>query len=763
MANAAKKVVQSRLKRNRKPETSALVQEEYGVHISISTDLERTAQHCAAVMAGQYCDWRERDRYAAWGQFKRNHFSVAVGGGNTVKAVYRAWLEHYATEIDWIGHVRFFFLEESSGETGWESARSSLIVNFIVPLAHKLIRKPGRYALVRSLGLELPVEQEEIIDAMIATMLHPIDMLEVKKARERKDDALAMKLAMAESVRYQREIRERLGGSMAFNHIVSGIGKDATLGAFAPYTPELEITDPGVQVLKQPSGALRIALNRGVLTNAERISLIVSGTRKLKALGRFELEEATDFEQTVMETPLRMLRATPEIAEKVYIFADEQSLHFDETVFEFRDRGHKIINRAETRIGDEPDGIHGLLLHGFMGLFSFTGLLIRLPSAWTVSAMRRGSHAKMLENDEIFPSYALSLRKAILKIWRQGRPAPVVGHSMAGAIFDHLLLSLLDHYEADIPPYENLKPENRQLVDALRAGGMVYLATWAPPDSLHSGENIKGLVSHRIGRGPAPTSFSTFDRLYNKGQDGKLHLVDEIDLAAAAEQMTGLDRFLRRPISRHLINAINTGMRKLLGNKKMQHKLLNAERSYVWRLLNGRMLRRISYYGLIKEMNAAMHHPVEYQRRHLKALEVLLAYDIPYLGIIHVDDSLVSYNRHKEEYDWMLARRLEKEGVKRAQDLEASLRLVTLKPHSDEAELDPLNPHLMIMSTTTEGNILVREVTAAMTDFVYDNVYKAVRKGKVKPLDSVARWVSRQAGDTAQKSGRKGKVANNAV
>lgn len=91
-----------------------------------------------------------------------------------------------------------------------------------------------------------------------------------------------------------------------------------------------------------------------------------------------------------------------------------------------------------------------------------------------------------------------------------------------------------------------------------------------------------------------------------------MHLVDEIDLPAAADQLAWLDRFLRRPISRHLINAINTGVRKLLRNEKIQHKLLNTERSYVWRLLNGRILRRISYYGVIKEMSAAMHHPVKY-------------------------------------------------------------------------------------------------------------------------------------------------------
>ena len=306
--------------------------------------------------------------------------------------------------------------------------------------------------------------------------------------------------------------------------IVSGVGKDGTIGALSPYRPELAITEPGAVVLKQDSGALRIALNRGVLTNADCISLMVAGSFKLMALGRFEMDEAADFEQTVMETPLRMLRETREIAEKVYIFADEQALHFDETVFEYRENGAVIQHKAETREGKEENGIHILLMHGFMGLFSFTNLLIRLPSAWSVSALHRGSHAKFLESDEIFPHYARSLRKAILKNWRSGRPAPIAAHSIAGAIIDHLLLNLLDHDDADIPAYKSLKAEDKQLVDALRAGGIINLAAWAPSDGLHAGENIKAVVSHYRGHAE-PLDYTGFDQIYSEGANGKLQPV----------------------------------------------------------------------------------------------------------------------------------------------------------------------------------------------------------------------------------------------
>jgi hypothetical protein len=64
--------------------------------------------------------------------------------------------------------------------------------------------------------------------------------------------------------------------------------------------------------------------------------------------------------------------------------------------------------------------------------------------------------------------------------------------------------------------------------------------------------------------------------------------------------------------------------------------------------------------------------------------------------------------------------------------------------------MDPLNPHLMIMATSNEGNSMARQVTAAMTRFVNETVYRAIKKGQVKPLDSVARWASQQPKMTAR-------------
>jgi 6-phosphogluconolactonase/glucosamine-6-phosphate isomerase/deaminase len=736
--------VAHKLGQGRKQATPELITEEAGIHIGISADLRTAARHSSMMMQSQYSAWLERDRHAAWGQYKRRHFTVAVGGGNTVKAKFRAWLRYHHSDIDWIAHVRFFPLEESSGESGRVSAETSLVMNFIVPLARKLIRQRGRLALARSLDLDRRADAEDIIDRMIAVMINPINLGKVRQALDDDKAGTAMRLARLEGARYQRDIQARLGDSMTFHLVVSGIGRDGTLGAFSPYTPELADKTPGVAVFRRDDGALRVALNRGVMINAERVSLIVSGSLKLKALGRFEMEESADFEQTVMETPLRMLRETPEIADKVYIFADEKALHFEETVFEYREKGTRIRNKAETREGEEPDGIHALLMHGFMGLFSFTNLLIRLPSAWTVSALHRGSQAKELGNDEIFPHYARALRKAVLKNWRRGRPTPVAAHSIGGVISDHLLLSLLDDPSGPIPPYEDLRPENRQLVDALRAGGMIYLATWTPADGLHAGENMKGLMAHR--RRGTPLDFSTFERVYEGGPHGPLRLQEAIDLEEAARSMSGLDRFLSGRIARPLIGGINQLIRRLLGKRKVQQRMLNTEAPYFIRLVNGRLLRIASFYGLVKEINASMHNPVAYQAGHLRTLEILLEYDIPSMTLIHEDDFLVSAVRHRQEHQYLLRHRMTKEQVRREADLDVPARFVLLRRAGEEPAPDPLNPHLLIMATSSEGNTMAREVTAAMTDFVYETVSRAVDKGQVEPLDSAARWRAKQEG-----------------
>jgi 6-phosphogluconolactonase/glucosamine-6-phosphate isomerase/deaminase len=717
-------------------ETPALVQEEAGLHVGISADLPGAARHAAGVFREKYGQWRVRERLAAWGRYKREHFTVAVGGGNTIKAQYHALVEEHHSTIDWYRHVRFFFLEESTGEQGWESAEQSLLMHFIVPLVRKLIRTEGIGRVRDQMRLDAAADEDDIIDAMVRAVVNPINLAEARQALDAGRRSLARKLAQAECERYQRDIQGKLGATMVFHCVISGVGKNGTLGAFAPYTRELEIREPGAVLLSAGEDALRVALNRGVLVNAQCVSLIVSGNLKLRALGRFEMEESADFEQTVMETPLRMLRETREIAEKVFIFADEQALHFDETLFEYREKGVTMQNKAETRDGEEPDGTHILLMHGFMGLFSFTSFLVRLPSAWTVSALHRGSHAKTLPDRDVFPHYARVLRKAILKIWRQGRPVPIAGHSIAGVISDHLLLSILGDPDAPIPPYEDLGAENRQLVDALRVGGIIHLATWAPSDGPHTGRNIKSVLAHY--RGNTALDYSGFERTYQQGS-GPLRLTDEAAVSDG-DRLPGLGRFLERRAAEPMVNSFNGLMRYLLNNRTVQQRMLNRDSPYVLRLVGNRLLKTASFYGLFKEIDAALHDPVEYQRRHLKALDIMLAYDIPFLSIVHEDDFLVSAGRHREEHAYLVARRKEKEGVGRERDLEVPARCLILRRGQEVLPVDPLNPHLMVMSTSVEGNTVARQVTAAMTQFVNENIARAMREKRTRPLASVRKW-----------------------
>ncbi len=746
------RVVNERLGLERREVHPALVREEAGIHVGISPDLRGAASHAASVLFHTYQNWLQRDRMAAWGQYKREHFTIAVGGGNTIKAQYTALVEQYGHRIDWYRHIRFFLLEASSGERGRENPADALTENLIEPLARRLVAHRGLNALTRDMDLGPGADVDSVINRLCAVMLNTIDLHEVTDLLAKRQRAAARRKAQEVAEHYQRDICRKLGATMQFHYLVSGIGKKGQLGAMEPGLSELRIREPGALVLRRPSGALCVALNRGVLTNAERISLIVSGSHKLRALGRFEMSEATDFEQTVQETPLRMLRETGEIADRVHIFADAQALHFREGRFRCIENGEVIYNKAETREGEEKRGAHMLLMHGFLGLFSFTNFLVRLPSDWTVSALHRGSHAKTLDAEEIFPHYSRVLRQAVLDTWREGRPAPIAGHSIAGIIMDHLLLSLLESPGAAITPYERLSAENRKLVDALRTGGMVALATWAPADGPHIGRNIASLRSHL--REQTELDYSGFEQVYTH-ESGALHLSAQCQVSDD-DSLRRLGRFLRTPVAEPMIGSLNSVIRKFLNSKSVQQRMLNADTPYVLRLVAKRLLKRASFYGLFKEVNAALHDPIEYQRRHLRALDIIVAYDIPYLCIVHEDDFLVSSNRHREEYEHLLRLRKQHERVRRVRDLELPPQFMAIRRSGESVEIDPLNPHLMIMATSNEGNRMQRQITAAMTDFVNGNLARAIAAGRLKPLPSVERWL---AGPSAKAPGRATKVA----
>ena len=69
------------------------------------------------------------------------------------------------------------------------------------------------------------------------------------------------------------------------------------------------------------------------------------------------------------------------------------------------------------------------------------------------------------------------------------------------------------------------------------------------------------------------------------------------------------------------------------------------------------------------------------------------------------------------------------------------MRYLVIRRERQELPVDPLNPHLMIMATSNEGNRMARQVTAAMTRFVNENVARAMADGAVKPQASVKKWL----------------------
>ncbi len=728
----------SLVRKKKEQDKPLLVQEQAGFHLGIAPDIQAAGRHAAEIARGKYRTWLAEKGSADDTPFRKDHFTIGVGGGNTVKNEYKALLKYHFHHFNWLDHVRFFFLEETLNEAGWEGTRESLVATFIVPLAKKLIATRGARELARKLKLERGASRRAIIERIVEIMIFPIDAGKVDEAIRRGDRDRAVQAAKNEARRYQGTLRELLGPSMSLHLVISGFGKNGGIGALPPYTPQLKTKKPAVTVVEHHSGAISVALNRGVLTAADCVSLIVSGSLKLRALGRFEMEDSADFEQTVLETPIRMLRETREIAEKVYIFADNRALMFDEHAFRYEENGKTIEIKAELREGDEERGIHILLVHGFMGLYSYINLLIRLPSAWRVSALRRGSHAKTLADAEVFPHYANSLRRMILRNWRSKRPTPICCHSFAGSISDHLLLSVLDDYGDELPEFDQLKADDRRLIEALRVSGVVHIATWAPSDLLHIMPSMGKLRGRRKGGGKQAGSGSPTE-IYELTPGGKLAL-NEHHREGLVSTPAALETLMKLPGFEGSINALNAGIRYLAGKLDLQKLMKQQEAPYGQRLLSDRVLKKVSIYGVLKEVNAAMHDPHEFQNRHLKALDAIVKYDIPLLVIIHRDDLMVSANRHAQEHEYLVAGRMAKDGVDSEAKLAVPVSLVLLEREEDEPSDELIDPHFLILSVTRGGGSNARKVTAAMTDFVNANVARAMQAGTIEPLASVEKW-----------------------
>jgi hypothetical protein len=308
---------------------------------------------------------------------------------------------------------------------------------------------------------------------------------------------------------------------------------------------------------------------------------------------------------------------------------------------------------------------------------------------------------------------------------------------MAGVISDHLLLSVLSDYDDELPEFEDLKVEDRQLIEALRCGGIIHLATWAPTDVCHIAETLDNLVAHI--RRDEPLDYSGPQSIYNLTFEGALDLNSE-HCDALDRRPLWLEQMMKFPGTESGVNMVSTLMRYLLDKKEVQQLISDRETPYALRLIGGRLLKKVSFYGLLKEVNASLHAPYEYQARHTKALDAIVKYDIPYLCMVHRDDFMVSANRHRQEHEYLLAARLEKEGVSQEQELKTPVRFVMLEREEEEQPLDPLNPHLLVMWTSHEGDLVARKITSSITRFVNQNVARSVKAGNIEPLESVSKW-----------------------
>ncbi|MBP6725577.1 MAG: hypothetical protein KA137_12085, partial [Halioglobus sp.] len=150
-----------------------LVQEKPGFRLGIATDTKAAGSHAAHVAKEHYEAWLRGDESSADTPFKRDYFAIAVGGGNTVKFEYKALLKNHLDDINWLDHVRFFFLEESCQEENWGSAREALESTFIRPLAKALIAAHGKDVIAQRLGLVRSASGRAIAQRIVELMTFP--------------------------------------------------------------------------------------------------------------------------------------------------------------------------------------------------------------------------------------------------------------------------------------------------------------------------------------------------------------------------------------------------------------------------------------------------------------------------------------------------------------------------------------------------------------------------------------------------------------
>ena len=215
-------------KRGGKP---LLVQEQAGFHLGITPDIRATGRHAAQIAKEKYRDWLAGEGGRGDTAFKRQYFTIGVGGGNTGKNEYKALLRYYFDDFNWLDHIRFFFLEETCNEENWEGTRDALVATLIVPLAKRLVATRGARELAQKLKLKPTASRAAIIDRIIEEMTFPIEASAVDDAIEQGERELALQAAGRAARNYQQNLRRLLGPSLSLHLVISGIGRHWCLPA----------------------------------------------------------------------------------------------------------------------------------------------------------------------------------------------------------------------------------------------------------------------------------------------------------------------------------------------------------------------------------------------------------------------------------------------------------------------------------------------------------------------------------------------------
>lgn len=344
----------------------------------------------------------------------RNEFDVAVGKD----FIYVANKNSKNNELFLVG------LSHGLSATG---AYKYILENY------HLLKKPEliRYTFINSPSKKL-TKTINYLDAN--RFLHE---LQGKKLLD-KDNVLGSSLEVTDVEEYCKEFNTRLGNYLK-KHSKKGLDYVFVAtnpeGSVAGITRNSSLFDSDKIVdMVFINNEKRITATPDFLKKTKHIAFLATKSDKRRALVWL-----LDYGGKPNESP-SFLRFIPNVEERLIVFVDDEALTWPQVVIERKSKLGISNIRVDLAKPYNEKSIKKLpvvlMIHGFMGLNSFDGLLTHLPShKYVAAAMHYGSIPDKLSVDRYAAHVVNNINAVVTFFGEKGHPVYILDHSMGNIFF----------------------------------------------------------------------------------------------------------------------------------------------------------------------------------------------------------------------------------------------------------------------------------------------------------------------------------------